>query len=139
MSSKFESSIRQIDAPQAKVYETLSNLQNLERVKDRLPEDKLQNLTFDNDSISLEVAPVGKIAMRIVEREEPQTIKFESVASPRHFNFWIQLLPVTDETCKMKLTIKAELNPFIKAMVSRPLQEGLEKMADMLQSVKYDG
>ncbi|MBR6016808.1 MAG: SRPBCC family protein, partial [Prevotella sp.] len=96
MSSKFESGIRQIDAPQEKVYETLSNLQNLERVKDRIPDDKLQNLVFDNDSIGIEMAPVGKIAMRIVEREEPNTIKFESVESPMAFNFWIQLLPVTD-------------------------------------------
>jgi hypothetical protein len=29
----------------------------------------------------------------------------------------------------MKLTIKAELNPFIKGMVSKPLQEGIEKKA----------
>ena len=128
MNSKFESGIRQIDAPQEKVYETLSNLQNLERVKDRLPEDKLQNLVFDNDSIGIEMAPVGKIAMRIIEREEPQTIKFD---------FWIQLLPVTDESCKMKLTLKADINPFIKMMVEKPLREGIEKMADVLQAVKY--
>ena len=137
MNSKFESSIRQIDAPQQRVFETLSNLQNLERVKDRLPEDKLQNLVFDNDSIGIERAPVGKVAMRIVEREEPQTIKFESVESPMSFNFWIQLLPVTDETCKFKLTLKADMNPFIKMMVEKPLREGIEKMADMLQAVKY--
>ena len=137
MNSKFESSIRQIDAPQQRVFETLSNLQNLERVKDRLPEDKLQNLVFDNDSIGIEMEPVGKVAMRIVEREEPQTIKFESVESPMSFNFWIQLLPVTDETCKFKLTLKADMNPFIKMMVEKPLREGIEKMADMLQAVKY--
>ena len=83
------------------------------------------------------MAPVGKIAMRIIEREEPQTIKFESVESPMAFNFWIQLLPVTDEACKMKLTIKADMNPFIRMMVEKPLQEGIEKMADMLQAVKY--
>lgn len=137
MNSKFESGIRQIDAPQEKVYETLSNLQNLERVKDRLPEDKLQTLVFDNDSIGIEMAPVGKIAMRIIEREEPQTIKFESVESPMAFNFWIQLLPVTDESCKMKLTLKADINPFIKMMVEKPLREGIEKMADVLQAVNY--
>ena len=137
MNSKFESGIRQIDAPQEKVYETLSNLQNLERVKDRLPGDKMQNLVFDNDSISIEVPPVGKVAMRIVEREEPQTIKFGSVDSPVPFHFWIQLLPVTDESCKMKLTLKADINPFIKMMVEKPLREGIEKMADVLQAVNY--
>ena len=32
----------------------------------------------------------------------------------------------------MKLTIKAELNMFIKGMVKKPLQEGIEKIADAL-------
>ena len=135
--TSFESSVRQINAPQQCVYETLSNLQNLERVKDRLPEDKLEGLQFDNDSISIEAAPVGKVAMRIVDREEPKMVKFEAVESPLPFNFWIQLLPVTESTCKMKLTIRAELNPFIKGMVQKPLEEGIEKLADVLQAIDY--
>ena len=137
MTSKFESSVKQIDAPQQAVYDTLSNLQNLEKVRDRLPEDKLQDFRFDNDSMSIKVAPVGEITMRIVEREELKTVKFETVQSPVPFHFWIQLLPVTDETCKMKLTMKSELNPFMKAMVQKPLQEGIEKIADVLAAVKY--
>ena len=137
MDSKFESSIRQIEATQQAVYNTLSNLKNLENVRDRLPEDKINEFEFDNDSVSISVAPVGKIAMRIIEREEPKTIKFESVDSPIPFNFWIQLLPVTDTTCKMKLTLKASLNPFIKGMVQKPLSEGIEKIADALQMIQY--
>ncbi|MBQ7471817.1 MAG: SRPBCC family protein [Prevotella sp.] len=137
MESKFESSIREIAAPQQAVYDTLSNLENLEKVRDRVPEDKLKDFSFDRDSLSISVPPVGNIRMRIVEREEPKTIKFEAEQSPVPFNFWIQLLPVTETTSKMKLTIKADLNPFIKGMVAKPLQEGLEKIADALQMVKY--
>jgi carbon monoxide dehydrogenase subunit G len=137
MSSKFESSVREIKSPQQKVYDALSNLQNLEKIRDRLPEDKIQDFTFDNDSVSVNVPPVGSIALQIIEREDPKTIKFESVNSPIAFNLWIQLLPLTEETCKMKLTIKAELNPFIKGMVAKPLQEGLEKMADVIQMIQY--
>lgn len=136
--SKFESSIRQINYPQEVVYQGLSNLDNLSKVKDRIPEDKTQDLTFDNDSISVNVPPVGIISMRIVDREEPKTIKFETTQSPLPFNFWIQLLPLTESTCKMKLTLKAELNLFIKGMVSKPLQEGIERIADMLQMIKYE-
>jgi carbon monoxide dehydrogenase subunit G len=135
--TKFESSIREIQAPQQKVYDLLSNLENLEKVRDRVPEDKLKDFSFDHDSLSVNVPPVGSISMRIVEREEPKTIKFETEQSPVPFNFWIQLLPVTNESCKMKLTIKAELNPFIKTMVQKPLQEGLEKIADALQMIDY--
>jgi len=135
--TKFESSIREIQAPQQKVYDLLSNLENLEKVRDRVPEDKLKDFSFDHDSLSVNVPPVGSISMRIVEREEPKTIKFETEQSPVPFNFWIQLLPVTNVSCKMKLTIKAELNPFIKTMVQKPLQEGLEKIADALQMIDY--
>lgn len=135
--SKFESSIREIQSPQQRVYDMLSNLENIERVRDRLPEDKVKGLTFDRDTLSVEVPPVGSIRLRIVEREEPKCIKFETEQSPMPFNFWIQMLPVTAETSKMKLTIKAELNPFIKGMVQKPLQEGIEKIADALQAIKY--
>ena len=138
MSSKFESSVRQINAPQEKVYEMLSNLQNLDRVKDRIPDDKVQGLEFDNDSVSVEAPMVGKVSVKIVDREAPKTIKFESQDSPVAFNFWIQLLPVSEEVCKMKLTLKAELNMFIKGMVQKPLQEGIEKIADVLQNLNYN-
>src|SRR5574344_149282 len=138
MSSKFESSIRQIPYAQQKVYETLSNLQNLEKVRDRIPSNKIKDLSFDNDSISVSAAPVGEIRMKIVEREEPKTIKFETEKSPVPLDFWIQLLPVTETSCKMKLTVKADLNPFIAGMVKKPLQEGVDKIADALQAINYE-
>ena len=123
MSSKFESSIRQIP--------------HLERIRDRIPADKIKDFTFDSDTISVSAPPVGNISLRIVDRDEPKCIKFETEKSPVPFNFWIQLLPVTTDSCKMKLTIKAELNPFIKGMVKKPLEEGIEKIADALQAINY--
>ena len=132
----FESSVRQIPHSQQAVYNMLSDLSNIDRVKDRIPADKLNDLTFDADSMSIST-PMGAVKLKIVDREEPKCIKFETEQSPLPFNFWIQILPVTDTTCKMKLTIKAELNPFIKGMVSKPLQEGIEKIADALQMIIY--
>lgn len=140
MSTKIESTIRQISYPQASVYAMLSDLSdlgNIDRVRDRLPEDKIKDLSFDSDSISISTQ-MGAVKLVIVEREAPKTIKFETQESPLPFNFWIQLLPVTDTTCKMKLTIKADLNPFIGGMVKKPLQEGIEKIADALQMIQYE-
>jgi carbon monoxide dehydrogenase subunit G len=136
--AQFESSIKQIPYPQQAVYNMLSDLSNIERIKDKIPEDKLNNLSFDSDSISIDVAPVGAVSMRIIEREEPKTIKFESENSPMPFNFWIQLLPTSDSESKMRLTIKADIPIFLKAMVSKPLQEGIEKIADALAIIPYE-
>ena len=136
--STFESSIRQIPYKQEAVFNMLSDLSNIERIKDKLPKDKLEQMTFDSDSISVSVNPVGQIKLRIVEREAPKCIKFETADSPVPFNLWIQVVPNGDNASKMKLTIKAEFNPFIKGMVKKPLMEGLEKIADLLQVIKYE-
>ena len=136
--SKFESSIKQIPYPQQAVYAMLSDLENIEKVRDRLPEEKLQGLRFDRDTISVSAPPVGQVSLRIVERDEPKCIKFATEQSPVPFNLWIQVLPVTDTTSKMKLTIKAELNPFIKGMVQKPLTEGVERIADALAAIRYE-
>lgn len=123
---------------QEQVYGKLSDLNNLEAVKDRIPTDKVQDLQFDADTVSFSVLPVGRLSLRIVNREAPKCIKFEAVNSPLPFNLWIQLLPVTENECKMKLTIKAEINMFLKGMVSKPMQDGLEKLADMLAIIPYN-
>lgn len=136
--STFESSIREIPYAQTVVYNMLSDLSNLEKVKDKIPADKLEQFSFDADSIYINANPVGQIKLRIIDREEPKCIKFETEQSLIPFNFWIQLLPVTETSCKMKLTIKADLNPFIKGMVKKPLSEGIEKLADLLQNIRYE-
>ena len=61
--SKFESSIKHIPYPQTAVYAMLSDLSNLEKVRDKLPEDKIKDLSFDRDSLSIS-APMGSVAMK---------------------------------------------------------------------------
>ena len=133
----FDSAVKVIPASQKAVYEKLSDLSNLEKVKDRLPQDKVKNLSFDAETLSIEVPPVGKIVLQIVEKEPCKCIKFATTTSPLPFNLWIQIVPVTETECKMKLTIGMELNPFMKTMVQKPLQEGLEKMAETLSLINY--
>lgn len=98
---------------------------------------KLQDLTFDQDSMSVSISPIGNVSMRIVEREEPKMIKFESEKSPLKFKFWIQMLPVEAATSKIRLTIDADVPFFAKGMVEKPLKEALEKIATMLAMVPY--
>lgn len=135
--TKFESSVKTIPYAQERVYEKLSDLSHLEALKDRLPQDKVRDMSFDTDTLSFSVDPVGQLTLKIIEREPYKCIKFETTNSPLPFNMWIQLVPVTETECKIKVTIGLEINPFMKAMVQKPLQEGLEKMVEMLSSIEY--
>ncbi|MBP3850073.1 MAG: SRPBCC family protein [Prevotella sp.] len=136
--TKFESSVKQIPYPVEDVYRNISDLSNLERVRDRVPEDKLNSFSFDSDSVSVNVSPVGDLKLRIIEREENKCVKFETEQSPMPFNLWIQVLPVSDTESKMKVTVKADIPFMLKGMVSGPLQDGVEKIADALSKIPYE-
>lgn len=134
----FESKVKQIPYPQEAVYRNISDLSNLGRIRDRLPGDKIQEFTFDSDNVSINVPPVGTVSMRIVEREEPKCVKFETAQSPMDFNLWIQVLPVDENSSKMKVTVKADIPFMLKGMVSGPLQDGVDKVADALAMIPYE-
>ncbi len=135
--AKFESSVKHIPYAVEDVYRNISDLSNLERVRDRVPEDKLNSFSFDRDSVSVSVDPVGDIHLRIIERDENKCVKFETEQSPLPFNLWVQVLPVSATESKMRVTVDADIPFMLKGMVAGPLQDGVEKIADALAQIPY--
>jgi carbon monoxide dehydrogenase subunit G len=133
----FTSEIKTIPHSDSKVFTVLSDLSNLDKLRDRIPPDKLQNITFDKDTCSLSVAPVGSVEFKIVEREPNKLVKFMTTNSPVHLTMWVQLKPFGDET-KLKMTVRADLNPLLKTMVSKPIQEAVNRISDVLATLPYD-
>lgn len=157
--AKYESSIKQLNYPVESVYAKLSDLNNLSIIKERfndpavqdamvasgqVPEDKIEQikstiekLEFTRDSVSGEFAMVGNVGVDIIEREDNKCIKFASAQSPVKFNLWIQTLPTSSTTSKMRLTIDADIPFFLKGMIGNKLQDGIDKFADMLAMIPY--
>lgn len=135
--SQYESSVKNIPYPQERVYSKLEDLNNLESIKDRVPQDKVKELTYDRDRVTVDVPPVGKITLKVVEREAPKCIKFEAVGSPFPTNMWIQIIPNGEEGAKLRVVVKTEVNIMFRAMVEKPLKEGIEKIAEALSMIQY--
>lgn len=153
--SKFESEVKHLSQSQEAVYARVSNLSNLGQLKERLndpeiqakigeqvPADKMdelrkyaESLTADTDSLQL-ASPMGSITLRIVERDEPKCVKLASEGSPVPLYVWIQLLPENENGCKMRVTVGAEVNFFMKGMVAKPLQQAADGLASMLASMR---
>lgn len=136
--TEFTSDIKTISHNDADIFRVLSDLSKLELVKDRIPEDKIKDFKFDNDSCSFRVDPVGEVRFRVIEREPNKLVKFKSENLPFDVFLWIQLVQKADKDTKMKMTLRADLNPLIKGMVAKPLKEGLEKISDVIASLPYD-
>lgn len=135
--TEFVSGTKQVPYNDDRIFAMLSDLSNLEKVKDRIPQDKIKDLEFDSDSCSLTVDPVGKVTFNIVEREPNKTIKFTTTNSPVPLFLWIQLKQMEEGDTRMRLTVRADLSPLLKPMISKPLTEGLEKIADALAKLPY--
>ncbi len=135
--AQYESSVKCIPFPQERVYAKLEDLNNLESLKGRLPEDKIKDLTYSRDEASVSVPTLGTVSIKVVEREVPKCIKFEAVGSPIPANMWIQVIPDGPEASKMRVVVKADINFMFKAMIEKPLKEGLEKVAEALSLIQY--
>jgi hypothetical protein len=116
----------------------LSDLSKLDLIKDQIPGDKIRDFRFDSDSCSFRVDPIGEVRFCVIEREPCKLVKFKSENLPFDVFLWIQLVQKAEKDTKMKITLRADLNPFIKGMVSKPLKEGLEKISDVIASLPYD-
>ncbi len=158
--AKYESSVKQLYYPQSAVYAKLSDLSNLESIRDRfndpnvqqqlissgqVPADKIDQIKeklsqamFTPDSVSVNVDPVGNFTINIIDREPEKCIKYAASQSPIPVTLWIQILPTSDTTSKMRVTLEAELNFFIKQMIGNKLKDGVEKFADMLAMIPYN-
>ena len=148
---KYISDIKTVNYPLETVYERLSNLKNLEmffdpekvkEIKEKVPnapDINLEDFNATEDECSFKVSPLGTVGVKIVEREPNKTIKMEgNKAIPFGVNFWIQMLPMDENNCKLRLTLHADMNPMIKMMVNKHLKEGIDKVADALTKIPFE-
>ena len=142
--AKFESEVKLVPQNQAVVFSRFADLNNLaaikealsnpevqQRISQQVPADKLgdlqkyaEGLTFETDALHIS-SPMGNITLRVVEREEPKCIKFASEGSPVQLYVW-----------KLRVTVGAEVNFFMKGMVAKPLQQAADGLANMLSAIR---
>lgn len=161
--NKYESSVKTVYAPVERVYARLSDLNNIQALKEKVddprfeelinsqvPADKrptpeqfqklrnnIRNLELTQDTLSGHIGPLGDITLRIVERAEPKLVKMELEGAPIQVTLWIQMLPNDENTSRLKVTIGAELNFFIRKMIESKLEKAPEGLAQVLSQLPY--
>lgn len=136
--TKYESKITSSPCSAEQIFRVLSNMENLERVRDMIPQDKIQEMEITPDRVRMKVDGLGqKITIAIVDRIENDTIKFGAEGIPMQANFWIQLKELAPNDTRIKLTVKADVPMMFKFMLDKKMQEGLDQAADMLAQFPY--
>ena len=132
----FESRIGKIECNDKLVYSFLSDFNNFKGI---VPSDKLNDFTSTKDTCSFTVGPIGKIGLKIIEREPNKLIKISGDESSKfEFFLWIQIKQVAENDTRVKVTLKADLNPFIKMMASKPLQQFVDTLVDKMEGFDFN-
>lgn len=135
--TEYISKTKKIPYSDEEIFRVLSDLSKLEGLKHKLPDDKIKDFWCNTNSCSFSVDPVGKVTFDIIEREPNKTIKFKAQGLPFELNAWIQLVSKDDNDTRLRLTLRADINSFIKPMVNAPFTEGIEKAAEILAGLDY--
>ena len=133
----YESKIKTLHHSQEVIHNSLSDLNNLALIQNRIPQDKIKDLSFDTDTVNVTVDKLGKISLRIIDREPYKTIKLTVTGAPSEAFMWIQLKEVSENNTKMKLTIKTKLNGVVKMMLKGKIEKFIDGFADTLAGLDY--
>ena len=127
----YQSKTITVNKPFEEVYGKVSDLRNLEQFRDRIPKEYTVNFECDTDYVQFRVAPVGDLLLRIVERGTDK-IRLNVEKLPFKAEISMNIGNVSPSETNIQLVLDADIPFFVKHIVGNKLEEGMDKIADIL-------
>lgn len=130
-----ESKKVRVEASNSECFNFLTDLNHYELL---LPQDKISNWESDEKSCSFKIQKTYKLDLLFKSAEEPNIIHLESGANSP-FKFTLDIHLIGGDQTEAQIKCDADINPFLKMMVEKPLNNLFDYMADRLVKVKSEG
>ncbi|MDR1562563.1 MAG: hypothetical protein LBS54_05720 [Dysgonamonadaceae bacterium] len=135
--TEFVSEVMRINASERTIYMVLEDLSNFGKIKNVLPVEQFKDLTFERDNIHLTIERLGKLTLRITERNYCNLIKLVVEGVPFKVDLYVQLMQTLPIDTGIKVIIRADLNPMLKGMLSKEILRAVNKIAYALSEIPY--
>ena len=127
----YQSKTITVNKPFEEVYGKVSDLKNIEQFRDKIPKEYTVNFECDTDYVQFRVAPVGDLLLRIVERGADK-IRLNIEKLPFKAEMSMNIGNVSPSETNIQLVLDADIPFFVKHIVGNKLEEGMDKIADIL-------
>ena len=142
--AKYSSENVTLNASAEKVYDRLTNLENLKSMlekvpADKIPEDKRQmfdNIEITPDTISVP-GPMGKLTFRVVERKAPTLVKLQGEGIPMAMDLALHIEPINSESSKAKVDLDIDIPMMLRPMIGGQIQKIANQFGDVLGSIPF--
>ena len=135
---EFNSDLKTIYHSDRDIFRVLSDLRNLDFVKEFIPEDQIKEFVFDKDSVSFRIDAIGKMTFLVIERQPESLIRFKSEKLPFDVFLEIQLQLKSEEETELIMMVQSDISPFMRGIVEKPMREAVDKISDALTQLPYD-
>lgn len=109
------------------LYAHISEPSNLEAL---LPKEYVQSFHAEGDGCTFKVTGGFDIVLKRSEGEAPRVVRYASQkGTPIRFTLDVIIEPVGTATSTVQIKCDADLNPFMKMMAEKPLQNIFQGMA----------
>ena len=125
---------KQVDIPRSAgdLYTFLQDMNNFHQL---LPQERISDWKSDGRSCSFKVQGAATIGLELDGGNEPDLVKMKATErSPFPFTLDVHLTE-TDGVTKAWQEFNADLNPFIKMMLEKPLKNLLDHIADRMAAI----
>ena len=105
------------------LFEFMSDFNNFKHL---LPTDKIENFTCTTEQCSFGIKGLVPLTIKIKERVSPTRITYETLGLAK-FVFTLHIHLLENQTTNVQL--EGDMNPFIKVMAEKPLNDLINTMA----------
>jgi hypothetical protein len=133
--SAFESRSGIVSCNAEELYYFLSDIRNFERF---IPKDKFSEIKIDSESCSFNVSLLGRVDIHIGSKREFTEITYSGHAMQvNDFSLKAGFRSHKPASSEVRLTIIANLNPFLKMLAAEPVKTLLETLITEME--KFNG
>jgi len=129
--SHFESRQGKVTCSSEEVFNFVTDIRNFERF---VPQGTISNWIADRGSCSFNVAMIGTVSVRLAEKEKFIKVVYDGDALKKNdFTLILNIINSGTNNADVKVSLKADLNPMLKMMASKPIAQFLEMLINEME------
>lgn len=129
--SHFKSRTGNPDCTPEELFNFLSDLRNL---KQFVPGKNIEDMRIDRDSCDFHVSSLGKIKLKIEEKEACKKIIYAGTAlGSTDFSLLIDIKETNAGKAEVELILDAAMNPVLRLMAAKPAEQFLETLINEME------
>lgn len=133
---KIESKIGKAESSAELIYNFITDFRNFKNI---IPQEKVSEWDADEESCSFKIDTIGKMGMKVFEKEPFKLIKIKSDPSISQYNFtmWIQIKEADTSDSRIKITIEPDINKMLLPMVKSPLKKFIDSLVEKIETFNF--